>query len=444
MRGINGVQENSRPTNRVDAMQVIGALVTCKIQFENTAIPTITGNVTRTGNDATFSIYREANGSYGVKQVTVQNTTNGVIVSGTTSSGNTTSVTTNNGYVENVKSGSVEATDHSVKTDKFSVSSNVSVKVKTPGLPGGGELPGGGQLPSMADINAAQNAMGAYNSSTNSTTTTTTTTTSSSNTNTIPKGIFTFESEGVDSFYLWFNTVKINETPQMYVVVRDVVDTYLNLRVEFSDRSNKPCSKSMMRWGRDCYYSIGRNNKGEHVIKLKNAVGDLKSPAPETTQTTQTVYTTQAPATFTFISMQPTTVTASITTNSSNSNTVAVKTNAVVNTSSAQPVATGPLKAETRDGKIFLNDGRTFKLNSFAGNSEAPHIKATILQGAKATLTWDDGLDGYAGVFPFDYAYTKPEKYKQFFTLTVDEGGPDKTWSVKLQSGSWHWLNIEP
>lgn len=434
---IKGVRQNNVPSIQVEAFNVTGSSVPCMIAFENSSIPTIYGNVERNTEDAAFVISRDSRGAIVITGKTTSTTlSNGVTISGTTNSGNTTTVTTNGGYVSNVKSGSIEATDHSVKTDKFSMSSNVSVKVKTP--------EGMGPLPTASEVNEVSNTMGAFQNAnrTNTTTTTTTTTSSAAPSQTAPKGSFYFESEGIDSFYLWFNGVKANETPQMNVVVRDVVDTYLNMRVEFSDRANKPCSKSMIRWGRDCYYAIQRNNKGEHIIKLKNAVGDLKNPEPTTTQTTTTqVQNGGGPvSTFTFTSAPV----ASISTTTTNSR-VAVNTPATtVTVSSPAPAVQGPLKAELQGNKIVLNDGRKFTINSFAGNSEAPRLKSSVLSGAKVSIAYNDGLDGYNGSFPFDYAVPKKEKFGQTVTLTVDEGGADKTWSVMLQNSSWHWVNIEP
>ena len=202
----------------------------------------------------------------------------------------------------------------------------------------------------------------------------------------------------------------------------------------------------MIRWGRDCYYAIQRNNKGEHIIKLKNAVGDLKTPAPETVQTT-TTQTTYAPtSTFTVTSAQVTTTTTTTRSVSVTAPTTTAKISSsatTVNVATVAPVVAGPLKAEVQGNKIVLSDGRKFTLNSFAGNSEAPHVKSAVLQGAKISIAFADGLDGYNGTSPFDYTVPKG-KYAEAFTLTVDEGGADKTWSVKVPSSSWHWINVEP
>ena len=444
---VKAVRQNNIPAPQVEALNVSGSSVPCMIVFENTNLPSIYGNVERNTEDAAFVISRDSRGAVTITAKATSTTlSNGVTISGTSSSGNTTTVTTNGGYVSSVKSGSVEATDHSVKTDKFSASSNVSVKVKTPA--------GLGPLPTADEVNAVANPMGTYQTNTASTTTTTTTTTTSSSAQaqTVPKGVFYFESEGIDSFYLWFNDVKVNKTPQMNVVVRDVIDTYLNLRVEFSDRTYKPCSKSMIRWGRDCYYSIQRNNKGEHIIKLKNAVGDLKSPEPATTQTTTTqVQNAGGPvSTFTFTSAPVTTVSTTTTrvsvNNPSTTASVSASTpSASATVSSPAPVAAqGPLHAEMQGNKIVLSDGRKYTLNSFAGNSEAPHIKSSVLSGSKVTLTYNDGLDTYSGTFPFDYTMPKKEKFGQGVTMTVDEGGVNKTWAIKLPTSNWRWVNIEP
>jgi hypothetical protein len=428
---INGQQQNPIPALQVEARNVSGTVIPCTIVFENPALRTINGNIGRNDVDVAFVISKDASGNFLVYQKQTATTlSNGVTISGTSSSGNTTTVKTNGGYVESVKSGQVEATDHSVKTDKFSVSSNVSVKVKTPGLP-----EGMGPMPTAEEIDQARTVARAYQNSNTTTTTTTTTTTSGAPQQTNPKGNFYFESEGIDSFYLWFNNVKVNETPQMSVVVRDITDGWISMRVEFSDRANRPCSKSMARWGRDCYYAIQRNNKGEHIIKLKNAVGDLKTPAPETTQVT-TVSSTPT-STFTFTSAP---VTTSTTTTRVVATTAAPA--AQVNVTAAPPVAAGPLKAELQGNKIVLSDGRKYTLNSFAGNSEAPHIKMAVLQGTKVTLDYADGLDGYNGTPPFDFVAPKG-KYAQPLTLTVNEGSADKTWQVKIPCSTWHWVSIE-
>ncbi len=199
---INGIRQNNSPALQVEARNVSGSVIPCVIAFENPAIPTIYGNIGRNDVDVAFVISKDARGAFVVYQKQTPTTlSNGVTISGTSSSGNTTTVKTNGGYVESVKSGNVEATDHSVKTDKFSVSSNVSVKVKTPeGMPGG---MGGQPLPTASEVNAVANPMGAYQStqSTTTTTTTTTTNTGASNQQAVPPGTFYFESEGIDSFY---------------------------------------------------------------------------------------------------------------------------------------------------------------------------------------------------------------------------------------------------
>ncbi|MFN8321903.1 MAG: hypothetical protein U0T74_04545 [Chitinophagales bacterium] len=420
---VGGVKQNETPALIVEAKNISSNPTPCTIEFQNIALTPISGNINRTSTDALFSIIKDNRGNLTVQQkiiggsittTTTSNTSSGTTVSGTSSSGNTTTVKTNGSYVESVKSGEVEATDHSVKTDKFSVSSNVSVKVKTPGPLG--------DLPSAGEINSVLNPMG-----TQQTTTTTTTTTTTSVNNPAPvqqtntPGTFYFESEGIDSFYLWFNGRKINETPQMHVEIHNVTDGSVNMRVEFSDRANKPCSKSMIRWGRDCYYTIQRNNKGEHIIKLKNAVGNLTDPAPQPVSTESA-----APSSSNSVSAAVPGATFTVTTNSV----------------PAKASFTGPLQAELKDGKIMLNDGRVFKLSSFAGNSAAPQVKASILAGSKYTITYADALDTYQGSFPLEYTIPKPEKYNQGFTLTVDEGGADKTWGVKIPSSTWKWITI--
>lgn len=443
---VSGVRQNTIPALQVEALNVSGSVIPCMIAFENPGIPAINGNVGRNDVDVAFVISKDSKGAYTVYQKQTPTTlSNGVTISGTSSSGNTTTVKTNGGYVESVKSGSVEATDHSVKTDKFSVSSNVSVRVKTPeGMPGG---MGGQPLPSYEEVNEARTVAGDYANS--QTTTTTTTTNGSSNSQTVPPGTFYFDSEGIDSFYLWFNSKKVNETPQMHVEVYNVLDTWLNMRVEFTNRTYAPASKSMARWGRDVYYAIQRNNKGEHIIKLKNAVGDLKTPAPVTTQTvtTQTSYAPTSTFTFTSASVTTTTTTTystSVSTPSTSGKVSSPEPSASVNVPASTPVAQGSLKAELQGNKIVLSDGRKFTVNSFAGTSDAPHIKSSVLQGAKVTITYADGLDTYTATFPFDYTVPKREKYSQSAVITVDEGGADKTWSVNWKNSTWKVASIEP
>ena len=104
-----------------------------------------------------------------------------------------------------------------------------------------------------------------------------TATTPTINTDTHPAaiGTSTFYSEDGDKFTLTFNGVQANATPLSNVVVSNVSVIRYTVKIVFQDVTIAPISKTMMRMGKDCTYSIKKNKKGEFVVKLKSAVGAL-------------------------------------------------------------------------------------------------------------------------------------------------------------------------
>ena len=111
----------------------------------------------------------------------------------------------------------------------------------------------------------------------------------------------------------------------------------------------------------------------------------------------------------------------------------------------AMPAAKGPLSATYRDGTITVSDMSHYTVTKSrtAGGWPSPHVIMNAPTGAKVTITYDDNKETYNTEVPFDYEVKDYYNNNSYFRLTVDQGGPDKTWYVRLQNGTGYVLTIE-
>ena len=101
------------------------------------------------------------------------------------------------------------------------------------------------------------------------------------------------------------------------------------------------------------------------------------------------------------------------------------------------------LKASWNETQITLSDGRVFQLKKVAQKDLSSQLIVTAPGDVTVTLEYPDGTNSFTSKAPF--VYNVPQvKNNEYFKLTVDEGGPEKTWSVNLQHEINSVLTIEP
>ena len=101
--------------------------------------------------------------------------------------------------------------------------------------------------------------------------------------------------------------------------------------------------------------------------------------------------------------------------------------------------------AETAGVTIrWLIDGRTLTAKKVKTNGLTyPQVIMTALQGAKVNISYDANDETFSAEPPFKYEVKDFSNNNAYFKLTVDEGGPAKTWSVKLQHTNGYDLKID-
>ena len=89
-------------------------------------------------------------------------------------------------------------------------------------------------------------------------------------------------------------------------------------------------------------------------------------------------------------------------------------------------------------------DGRILKVTKVKVNGMTyPRIIFQALQGSKVSLKYDNGNESYEAESPMQYEIKDFQNNNAYVTVTVDEGGPAKTWHVKLQNANGYDLKIE-
>lgn len=221
-------------------------------------------------------------------------------------------------------------------------------------------------------------------------------------------GTFTFFTDEGENITVFLNGEQINKTPMPNVQAEERKEASVQVRIVFEDQNIPPVKKQLMRMGKNCTYIVKKNKNGEYVVNLKSAEGTYGPPREPVSVSAPT--SPAAAAGYTPAPAQGTKLTA------------------------------------TTDGSsINLSDGRSFTITKARtpGNWPSPHVIMKAPTGAKVTITYDDGTNTYNTEVPFDYEVSNYEHNNHYFKLTVDEGGPDRTWYVRLQNSTSYQLTIE-
>ena len=218
-------------------------------------------------------------------------------------------------------------------------------------------------------------------------------------------GTVTVYAEDAAKFTLFINGEQKNASPSGRVVA-NMTEVPFSFRIVFENNKFPEITKRGIRQGKHCQYALVNGKKG---YSLKVAGCNDNAPADATV--TEAAPTQTAPA------VTPTT------------------------TPSAQPAQ---LSATYKDDLITINDGRTLKVTKVKVNGMTyPRIIFTALAGAKVSLKYDNGNEAYEAESPMEYEVKDYTNNNAYVTVTVDEGGPAKTWHVKLKNSNGFDLKIE-
>lgn len=219
-------------------------------------------------------------------------------------------------------------------------------------------------------------------------------------------GSVTVFSEDGENFTLYLNGDRKNAETAPRVVVNDITEVPVSFRIVFENGSVPELKKNGIRGGRDCTYSIQKNKKGERVLRIKGCT----DPFPEGDASSQTPSG-----------------------NDTNSSQQSVAT--------TQPAQ---LSATYADGQITISDGRVLTVTKVKANGMTyPRVIMKSPANATATISYDDNAEKYTSEVPFQYEVKDFSNNNSYFRLTVDEGGAEKTWHVRLQNANGYDLKIE-
>ena len=212
-----------------------------------------------------------------------------------------------------------------------------------------------------------------------------------------PGTVTVFAEDGA-KFTLYVNGERKNASPDSRVVA-NMSEVPFTFRIAFEDGKIPEITKRGIRQGKHCLFAITNGKKG---YSLK--VGGCTQDAPS-----------------------------------------GVAADTPVAAPPADPVSTpDQLQATYSDGVITINDGRKLKVTKVKANGMTyPRVNFTALAGAKVSLKYDNGNETYEAESPMQYEVKDFSNNNAYFTLTVDEGGPAKTWHVKLQNANGYDLKIE-
>jgi len=217
-------------------------------------------------------------------------------------------------------------------------------------------------------------------------------------------GRVTVFSEDGANFTLYLNGESKNTTPTTRVVVENVTEVPVSFRIVFENGSIPQLTKNGIRQGKDCLYVVHKNKKGQYALKA----GGCSDGEPETEGFVQS-------------GTQP--------------------TKPIVGTTISAP---GQLSATYKEDIISINDGRQLTVKKVRVNGLTyPRIIFTALTGATISVKYDNGIESYSAESPMQYEVKDFKNNNAYFTLTVDEGGPAKTWYVKLKNNNGFDLKIE-
>ena len=217
------------------------------------------------------------------------------------------------------------------------------------------------------------------------------------------RGSVTVFSEAGENFTLYLNGDQKNASPAKRVVADNITEVPVSFRIVFENAATPVLTKKGLRGGTHCLYSIVKNKKGEHVLKINDCKDE---PA-------QQVVEPVAPASQLVVSES-------------------------VNPAPAQ------LTASYANGIITINDGRTLTVKKVkASGMTYPRVIMTALTGAQASISYDNNDETYAAEIPFSYEVKDYSNNNAYLTLTVNEGSAARTWHVKLQNANGYDLKIE-
>jgi hypothetical protein len=219
-------------------------------------------------------------------------------------------------------------------------------------------------------------------------------------------GAVTVFSEDGENFTLYLNGEQINGTPSIRAVAYDVKEEAVSFRIVFEKSATPEVKRSGMRTGTNCLYSIQKNKKGERVLRVKECT-DEPVAADNLSQNSEPMTNT-------------------------------------VTTTTEVALSPAQLTAAYKDGIITINDGRTLTVKKVKANGMTyPRLMMTAPEGANVSIAYDNNDEKYKADVPLEYEVKDFSNNNAYFTLTVDEGGPAKTWRVKLQNANGYDLKID-
>lgn len=215
-------------------------------------------------------------------------------------------------------------------------------------------------------------------------------------------GTVTVYAEDGAKFTLYVNGEQKNQAASGRVVA-DMKEVQFAFRIVFENTTTPEITKRGIRLGKHCSFAIVSSKKGGYQLKVAGCTEDAPQDAPAQVES--------APAA----------------------------------TSGSAPASTpDQLSATYKDGVITINDGRTLKVTKVKANGMTyPRVMFTALQGAKVSLKYDNGNEQYEAESPMQYEVKDFQNNNAYVTVTVDEGGPAKTWHVKLQNANGYDLKVE-
>ena len=214
-------------------------------------------------------------------------------------------------------------------------------------------------------------------------------------------GNVTVYSEGGENFTLYLNGMRINESPISRVTATNVSEVAVSFRIVFENTTTPELTKRGKRQGTNCLVAVEKNKKGERVLRLRECTNE---PMPNT-------------------GVAPATPTAE---------------------SSSGTATPDQLSATYSNGIITINDGRTLTVTKVKVTGMTyPRVKMTAPSNAAVTIKFDNSDEQSTADVPFQYEVKDYQNNNAYFTLLVDEGGPKKTWKVKLQHVNGYDLHIE-
>jgi hypothetical protein len=221
-------------------------------------------------------------------------------------------------------------------------------------------------------------------------------------------GSVTVYAEDGENFTLYLNGERINASPTTRVVANNVKEVPVAFRIVL-EKNGSEIKKNGIRQGTNCLYAVGKNKKGEHVLKMKDCSNEPLSNQGQSTSENVTSTSSQTTETTTVIKSTP-----------------------------------AQLSATYTNGIISINDGRTLTVKKVKVNGMTyPRVFMDAPSGAKVNIAFDGNNEKFDAEVPFKYEVKDFENNNNYFTLTVNEGGPTKTWHVKLQHANGYDLKIE-